>query len=85
MLAWPAGKKRGKAILLPFQMAVLVGIAITYTVVGGDSLSAFAHAAGSHLPKWGFYLIFGGLQVLLSMVSTHGFSCDHLTSSWYSL
>jgi len=62
------GKKRGKAILLPFQMAVLVGIAITYTVVGGDSLSAFAHAAGSHLPKWGFYLIFGGLQVLLSML-----------------
>jgi len=66
------GKRRGKAILLPFQMAVLVGIAITYTVVGGDSLSAFANAVmppgSAHLPKWGFYLIFGGLQVLLSML-----------------
>jgi hypothetical protein len=68
-----AGKKRGKAILLPFQLAVLVGIAITYTVVGGDSLAAFARgiSAGgvsAGMPKFGFYLVFGGLQVLLSML-----------------
>jgi len=85
VLAWLAGKRRGKAILLPFQMAVLVGIAITYTVVGGDSLSAFAHTAGSHLPKWGFYLIFGGLQVLLSMVSRCSVSCTNKARSQCSL
>jgi hypothetical protein len=27
------GNKRGKAVLLPFQLAVLLGMAITYTVV----------------------------------------------------
>jgi hypothetical protein len=27
------GQKRGKAVLLPFQLAVLLGMAITYTVV----------------------------------------------------
>jgi hypothetical protein len=68
-----AGKKRGKAVLMPFQMAVLVGITITYTVVGGDNLHAFAAGlSGTNttiVPKWGFYLMFGGLQVLLSMVS----------------
>lgn len=68
-----AGKRRGKAILLPFQLAVLIGIAITYTVVGGDSLYAFAELMSplgvTGVPKWGFFLIFGSLQVLLSMVS----------------
>jgi hypothetical protein len=52
---------------------VLIGIAITYTVVGGDSLYAFAELMSplgvTGVPKWGFYLIFGSLQVLLSMVS----------------
>lgn len=71
-----AGPKRGKRILLPFQLAVLVGIAITYTVVGGDSFAAFARGISpggvTSVPKWGFFLVFGGLQVLLSMVS-----CSH--------
>lgn len=49
-----------------------MGIAVTYTVVGGDSLHAFVDSitpSGASVPKWSFYLVFGGLQVLLSMVS----------------
>jgi hypothetical protein len=68
----PAGKGRGKKILLPFQLAVLAGISITYTVVGGESLHAFAEgvAGGGHVPgKWAFIVMFGGLQLFLSMVS----------------
>jgi hypothetical protein len=76
-MCWPwcalAGRRKGRGILLPFQLAVLVGIAITYTVVGGDSLAAFANHMSpkgtSGVPTWGCYLVFGGLQVLLSMVS----------------
>jgi hypothetical protein len=70
----PAGKGRGKKILLPFQLAVLAGISITYTVVGGESLHAFAEgvAGGGHVPgKWAFIVMFGGLQLFLSMVSEH--------------
>jgi hypothetical protein len=65
------GPKRGKAVLLPFQLAVLIGIAITYTVVGGDSLHAFATAVspGLVVQKWVFYVVFGGLQMMLSLVS----------------
>jgi hypothetical protein len=64
------GKKRGKAVLMPFQLAVLVGIAITYTVVGGDNLDAFVASVAPWTAggKWGYYLMFGGLQLLLSMV-----------------
>lgn len=59
-------------MLMPFQMAVLVGIAITYTVVGGDNLAAFAASvspAGPLMGSWAYYIMFGGLQLLLSMVS----------------
>eukprot|EP00878_Enallax_costatus_P014279 GHUV01014936.1.p1 GENE.GHUV01014936.1~~GHUV01014936.1.p1 ORF type:complete len:415 (+),score=64.43 GHUV01014936.1:364-1608(+) len=65
------GPKRGKAILLPFQMAVLVGIAVTYNVVGGDNLAAFAGAVspvGPVMGGWAYYIMFGGLQLLLSML-----------------
>lgn len=81
-----AGKRKGRCILLPFQLAVLVGIAITYTVVGGDSLAAFANHMSPHgtsgVPQWGYYLVFGGLQVLLSMVgkvaTCYCYSCCHM-------
>lgn len=67
-----AGKGRGKRILLPFQLAVLIGISITYCVVGGQSLHAFAEGltpSGGHTPgMWVFIIIFGGLQLFLSMV-----------------
>jgi hypothetical protein len=66
-----AGKGRGKKILLPFQLAVLIGISITYTVVGGQSLHAFAHgiAPGGQIPgTWAFIIMFGGIQLFLSMV-----------------
>lgn len=66
------GKRKGKAVILPFQLAVLIGIAITYVVVGGDNLAAFAGSitppGGAKLGKWAYYLMFGGLQLFLSMV-----------------
>ncbi|KAF8060318.1 LHT2 [Scenedesmus sp. PABB004] len=66
------GKRRGKLVLMPFQLAVLVGIAITYTVVGGDSLAAFSNFVSrggtAYMGKWPFYVIFGGLQLLLSLL-----------------
>lgn len=71
LAAYVWGKGRGNKILLPFQLAVLVGIAITFSVIGGESLQAFAAgvAQGGHVPgKWAFILMFGGLQVFLSMM-----------------
>eukprot|EP00878_Enallax_costatus_P009298 GHUV01009718.1.p1 GENE.GHUV01009718.1~~GHUV01009718.1.p1 ORF type:complete len:332 (+),score=46.62 GHUV01009718.1:660-1655(+) len=52
-------------------MAVLVGIAVTYNVVGGDNLAAFAGAVspvGPVMGGWAYYIMFGGLQLLLSML-----------------
>lgn len=64
------GPKRGKAILLPFQLAVLIGIGITYVVVGGDSLHAFIAIVNPNVlvGKWVFYVTFGVLQLLLSLL-----------------
>jgi len=65
------GKRKGKLVLMPFQLAVLVGIAITYTVVGGDNLAAFAKnmsPAHANFGNWAYFLMFGGLQMALSMV-----------------
>eukprot|EP00882_Tetradesmus_deserticola_P022414 GHRQ01024318.1.p1 GENE.GHRQ01024318.1~~GHRQ01024318.1.p1 ORF type:complete len:288 (-),score=46.80 GHRQ01024318.1:497-1360(-) len=64
------GRRRGRAVLLPFQLIVLLGVAITYTVVGGDSLRAFALFVNPHLAmgQWSFYLIFGAVQLLLSLL-----------------
>ncbi|WIA23691.1 hypothetical protein OEZ85_000385 [Tetradesmus obliquus] len=64
------GKNKGKWVLLPFQIAVLLGMAITYTVVGGNSLHAFTTAVNPEikLRKWVFYIIFGGLELLLSLI-----------------
>ena len=71
--AAPAGKGRGKKILLPFQLAVLLGMSITYVLVGGENLMAFAKSIaphGSAVPgKWSFIVMFGGLELFLSMVS----------------
>lgn len=71
------GKGRGKKILLPFQLAVLVGISITFTVVAGQSLHAFAGAltptGHSAVGTWVYIIIFGGLQIMLSMVGVLGF------------
>lgn len=65
------GKNLGWWSLVPFQNMVLVGICITYTVVGGDDLhGAVAELvpAGQAPPAWAFYLIFGGAQLLLSQL-----------------
>jgi amino acid permease len=60
-------------VLLPFQLAVLVGIAVTYTVVGGDNLAAFVQGVAPHakplMGKWAYFIIFGAIQLLLSLVS----------------
>lgn len=72
-LCCSTGKGRGKKILLPFQLAVLIGISITYTVVAGQSLHAFAGGVTPEgnrtLGVWAYIIMFGGLQLLLSMVS----------------
>ncbi|KAF8065609.1 LHT2 [Scenedesmus sp. PABB004] len=66
------GERRGKLALMPFQLVGLVGTGITYTVVGGDSLHAFcdlvSHGGTAHMSRWPFYIIFGGLQLLLSLL-----------------
>jgi hypothetical protein len=53
---------------------VLIGISITYTVVAGESLHAFAGGVtpeGSRtLGVWAYIIMFGGLQLILSMVSS---------------
>lgn len=57
-----------------------IGVSITYPVVGGESLHTFAEGVahgGGHVPgKWAFIIMFGGLQLFLSMVSQ---SCDRLS------
>ncbi|KAF8067258.1 acyl-protein thioesterase 1 [Scenedesmus sp. PABB004] len=73
LAAYVLGERRGRALLMPFQLAVLVGLAITYTVVGGDSLHAFAvsvapNGAAAAIGKWPYYVMFGGLQLLLSLL-----------------
>ena len=64
------GPIRGKWCLVPFQMAVLFGTATLYIVAGGQDLYAFAvHVNTSQaMPVWGYYLVFAGLQLLLSML-----------------
>ena len=71
------GPLRGKWCLLPFQLATLVGIAITYTVVGGQDLRAFVlHVNPSlELAHWPFYVAFGGLQLVLSLVPSFAGEC----------
>lgn len=65
------GPRLGKISLLPFQLIVLVGIGITYTVVGGESLHGFVNMVNpaANQPAWVFFIVFGGIQLFLSMVS----------------
>ena len=68
------GPRAGWWALVPFQMMVLIGICITYTVVGGDDLHAavdsWMHAGGKGAapPAWVFYLAFTALQLVLSQL-----------------
>jgi hypothetical protein len=68
-----AGKNRGRKILLPFQLAVLLGMSITYVLVGGENLMAFAKAitpaGGASLGKYAYIIMFGCVELFLSMVS----------------
>jgi hypothetical protein len=75
--SWPfatspcSGPVAGKWALQPFQLAVLVGIGVTYTVVAGTCLAAFSeHVTSSGgINLLGGMLIFGIMEVLLSLVS----------------
>ncbi|WIA19602.1 hypothetical protein OEZ85_005540 [Tetradesmus obliquus] len=71
--AYLLGARRGKLVLLPFQLAVLIGIGITYTVVAGGCLQAFAGSVGTSgnkvLGTWAYMIMFGALQVALAMVA----------------
>lgn len=76
------GPRAGRWALLPFQTAVLVGLAIVYTVVGGDDLHAVAadHAPrGRAPPQWACYAAFGAAQALLSQLP------DFSSLGWVSL
>lgn len=68
------GPKKGRAVLLPFQMAACVGTACTYAVVGGDNMAAFAAGVTPGytqvMGKWTYYILFGVVELLLSMVSS---------------
>ena len=80
------GERRGKNVLLPFQLAVLVGVPITYTVIGGSSLREFVGlvAPSVVLPSQMYYLIFGGLQLCLSMVRWRSGALALWLASWLS-
>mgnify|MGYP001810937966 CR=1 FL=1 len=41
------GPRKGRAVLLPFQLIVLLGVAITYTVVSGAAAAAAVAAAAA--------------------------------------
>ena len=66
-----AGPRAGKWALQPFQLAVLIGIGVTYTVVAGNCMSAFSqHVTSSgSINLLGGMMIFGIMQMLLSLVS----------------
>jgi len=73
------GKRKGKWALLPFQLAVLIGIGITYIVVGGDNLAAFCRSVSpqrGNFPKWIYYILFGAVQLILSQVGGHALPLD---------
>jgi hypothetical protein len=44
------GKKKGRAVLLPFQLIVLLGVAITYTVVSTSLLLMMRLHKGQNMP-----------------------------------
>lgn len=77
------GKGRGRKILLPFQLAVLLGMSITYVLVGGENLMAFAKAitpaGGDSLGKYAYIIMFGCVELFLSMVSV-GLSVPYCTN-----
>ena len=54
------GPRAGKWALVPFQTAVLVGLAVTYTVVGSDDMKAVIEDFGHKVAPWVTYLAFGG-------------------------
>ncbi|KAI8470818.1 MAG: transmembrane amino acid transporter protein-domain-containing protein [Monoraphidium minutum] len=70
------GKRAGQWSLLPFQTLTLFGMALTYTVVGAEDLFAvvkdYSPAGMPAIPLWGCFLIWTGLQILLSQLPDFG-------------
>ncbi len=57
ILLLDAGPKKGKWALVPFQVAVLAGVAILYCITGAKAMSGFytdmaGHAAPNGLTWW---------------------------------
>ncbi|KAF6255805.1 amino acid transmembrane transporter [Scenedesmus sp. NREL 46B-D3] len=65
--AW--GVVRGSWAILPFQVAVMSGLGVTYTVTGGSSLASLARRHGHFgVSKTGCIVAFSAGQVLLSQL-----------------
>ena len=70
------GPRRGKWVLLPFQLGGLISMGVAFTVVGGQDLAAFAAhvdpgGGGAHmggLSAWHFYVLFAVPQLFLSLL-----------------
>jgi amino acid permease len=78
---WAFGRRLGTLLLTPFQVALIVGICVSYTIVGAEALHSIVassralaqSAAGaeelalSALPKLPFYLAFAAVQAFLAV------------------
>lgn len=65
--AW--GVVRGSWAILPFQVAVMSGLGVTYTVTGGSSLASLARRHGYvGVSRTGCIVAFSAAQVLLSQL-----------------
>lgn len=80
-------KRLGTWTLLPFQMAVLVGMALTYTVVGAEDLKQLVGilSPDTHLSLWTYLVAFGAVEVLLSMVRKRGGHSPAAAALWHML
>lgn len=78
---WAFGRRLGTLLLTPFQVALIVGICISYNIVGAEALysivassralaqtaAAVSTEALSALPKAPFYIAFAAAQALLAV------------------
>jgi len=63
------GEKKGLWLLLPFQIILLYGIAVTYNVVGASNLLSFYKLVGGNVVGIGpWVLIFSAIQLFLSQI-----------------
>lgn len=70
LASYVLGPVKGWFALVPFQIAVCLGMCITYSVVGSEDLHAAVNdwSGGKAPAQWVFYLCFMGLQLVLSQL-----------------